>query len=299
MRGRRLTLPLVLGLALLAALVALLFLPEFVPLRHPQIAHVSALVNGVVTGPPFEPGQAGFRLGTDVVGRDRLSRLVYGARYTLGIGAFILVARILVAVPLRLWAGWRGGWAGRLSLVLGSAFSALPTLVLIGMVLRQARGLIFANSAWFLVYCGTVAVVGAPRLMEHVRHRTREIALLPHIEAATAVGAGESRILRRHVLPLISSDLLVTLSAEMAWVLLLMGQLAVFGIYVGGSAVLADDFGVISVSEYWPEWGMMMGASRSAILLRAWLPLMPAAALGLSAACFHLLAEGFRLRSVR
>lgn len=300
MRRLRLNGPLLLGLLLLLGLIVLLILPSIAPLRHPQMAHIVAEVGDRVRTPPYNPGEAGFVLGSDLLGRDYLSRLIYGARVTLVIALSINFLRALAAIPLGLLAGWYGGWLGRLVQASSNGLSSIPTLILVGLSLLALRGMIWDPAHWLMAFCAVVILAGIPRMAEHVRQRTREVAVLPHIEAAVAAGAGPGRLIRRHIVPLMSTDLMMMLASETAWVLLMMGQLAVFGIYVGGEAALPGITGEPTrISEYWPEWGQMFGRTRHAILQRAWLPLLPGMALAMTAVCFQLLAEGLRLRWVR
>lgn len=300
MRRLRLNGPLLLGLLLLAGLVILLVLPSVISLKHPQMAQIVAEVDGRVRTAPFSPGEAGFVLGSDLLGRDYLSRLIHGARVTLAIVLAINLTRALISIPLGLLAGWHGGWLGRLVQSSSNGMGSIPTLILVSLTLIALRGLILDPVHWIVVFCGVVVVAGIPRMAEQIRLRTQEVSLMPYIEAAVAVGASPPRLIRRHIVPVISADLLVMLASETAWVLLMMGQLAVFGIYVGGFAALPGLTGEPTrISEYWPEWGQMFGRTRHAILQRAWLPLLPGMALALTAACFQLLAEGLRLRWVR
>jgi len=295
---RRLNFPLLLGLLLALGLVALLVLPEVVSLPDPHLGVYMQMEGRRVRLAPFAPGEFGYPLGSDAVGRDVLSRVIYGARYTLGLAASVIFLRVALALPLGLRAGWAGGRAGQFVQTLAVGFGSIPALALVAMTLGGLRWLLPGEAGWLAVYMAMLVLSGAPRMAEQVRRRTEEILVMPHVEAARALGATPGRILRRHVLPLMRADVAVMLASEMAWVLLLMGQLAVFGIYVGGTVAVRGD-GWVRYIEYLPEWGQMLGANRYNILGAPWIPFYPGLALGLSAACFHLLAEGFRLLGLR
>ncbi|MBP2017283.1 peptide/nickel transport system permease protein [Symbiobacterium terraclitae] len=295
---RRLNFPLILGLMLTAGLLFLLVLPELVTLEDPHVGVYMQVEGRRLRLAPFAPGEFGYVLGSDMVGRDMLARVVYGARYTLGLAAGVILLRLAVALPAGLRAGWAGGRAGRLVQTLAVGFGSIPALALVAMTLGGLRWLIPGQAGWLAAYVAMLVLSGAPRMAEQVRRRVEEIMIMPHVEAARALGATPGRILLRHVLPLMRADLAVMISSEMAWVLLLMGQLAVFGIYVGGTVAVRGD-GWVRIIEYLPEWGQMLGANRYNILGTPWIPFYPGLALGLSAAAFHLLAEGFRLRGLR
>jgi peptide/nickel transport system permease protein len=290
----RLNVWLVLGALLALALITVLVLPSVVKLTDPDAQRMAAEVGGKMKPAPFRPGEAGFPLGSDQAGRDMLSRLVYGARQTVSLALLITLARAAFAIPLGLAAGWRNGWAARLLAGLGMGFSAVPTLVLVIFALQSLQAV--SGSSWRLVYVATLLIVGVPRLADQVRRLTEEAAGRPHLEAAVAVGAGRLRILGRHVLPLLRSDLLVILAAEMAWVLMLIGQIAIFGLLLGGMVAIPRDGFPPIIVERTIEWGQMLGVNRSVARDYPWIALYPALALGLTVACFQLLAEGLRLR---
>lgn len=299
MRRLRLNGPLLLGALLGLGLLLVLCLPWLMELPDPHLARFYVWIDDVLRLPPFAPGEQGFVLGSDRMGRDMLSRLIYGARTTLAIAMGVTLLRFVLAVPLGLLAGWRGGWLGRFTSALAGGFGAIPTLILVALILSGLRRMIADPMDWFLIYCAVLVAAGFPRIADQMRLRAQEIALQPHIEAAVAVGAGSGRIIRRHIAPLMRADLLVTVAAEMAWVLVAMGQLAVFGIFVGGTVVLRFEGYPDQVMEWMAEWGQMLGANRMLVRSRPWIPLYPGIALGLAAACFHLLAEGIRIRGLR
>lgn len=292
---RRWNLPLVLGCLLGFGLLGLLLLPFVMELRHPQMGQLIFWLDNVLTRPPLKPGTHGFLLGTDQVGRDLFARLVLGARHTLGIAVAVTLFRALFAVPIGLFVGWYGGRANQIVSTLSASFIAIPTLVFTAIFLRGLRFTVTHPTDWLLVYTGVMIFAGLPRMVEFVRLRTQEVAVMPFVEAAIAVGAPGRRIVSRHLFPVMLGDVLIMLATEMAWVLLMMGQLAVIGVYVGGTVeVLINEKSVIV--EYTAEWAQMLGATRWHFRTFPWVPMLPAAAIATAAACFHLLAEGLRLR---
>lgn len=295
---RRLPLALWIGLILLGGLAFLLVYPLLGDLPHPQQGVLLLMDGKRLAAPPYRPGQLGYPLGSDFVGRDYLSRIVYGARTTLGLALAINLMRFAAAVPVGLWAGWRGGWAASAVQAAATGLGSIPSLVLVFISLRGLRPLLPGESAWVVAYVLVLGLAGAPRIAEQVRRRTEEIAVMPHVESAQAVGAEPLRILARHILPVMRGDLLVMAPSEMAWVLMIMAQLALFGIYLGGSVQIESITGNMYIVEYLPEWGQMLGANRARLLQYPWLPVYPGLALGISAAAFHLLAEGLRVRGL-
>lgn len=299
MRRLKLNLPLVVGLVLLLGLLLLLLVPSVVALPHPHYGRLVLWEGKKVVMAPFKPGQYGYLLGSDIVGRDLLSRVIYGARMTLGLAVAINLARALVAVPLGLWTGWYGGRSGRILQAVASGMGAIPGLVVAVVIMRGAMGTVLTEQTRPLVYALVVILIGIPRMAEHLRRRTEEIALLPHIEAAESLGASPWRMIWRHVFPLTLSDLLVMLATEMAWVLLMMAQLAIVGVYPQGSVPVNRWQGDVAYVEWIPEWGQMLGTNRPVFRTFSWIPLYPGLALGLSTMTFYLLGEGLRLRSLK
>jgi len=296
---RRIPFSLAAALLMLAGLAAVLLLPWFCDLPHPQEGVLLQQEGRRLAAPPYRPGQLGYVLGSDLVGRDQLSRLVYGARTTLGLALAVNLIRFAVGLPAGLWAGWRRGWPAGAVQAVANGFGSLPALVLALVALRGLSPLLYGTAGWMAAYVAMLGLTGAPRIAEQVRRRAEEILLLPHVEAAVAVGARPGRIVRRHVLPLMRGDLLVMAPSEMGWVLMIMGQLALFGIYPGGEVTVETVTGNVYVVEYLAEWGQMLGANMRFLLRYPWLAVYPALALGLSAAAFHLLAEGLRERDLQ
>jgi len=302
MRHARPNAPLVLGVLLLVGLLLFLALPWFVPVADPAGQTLTAEVAGTLQLPPYGGGQAGFLLGSDPAGRDMLARLVYGARTSLLLAMAITAIRVVVAVPLGLVAGWYRGLTGRLSEGASAMFGALPTLILVLFLVQSVKviasveGMTWLHMSWPYLYVGLVAVAGVPRLVEHVRRLTADLAVRSHIEAAVAVGAPPVRIMARHIWPLLRGDVFVAATAEIGWVLMLLGQMAIFGVYLGGTIIIAQDGVPPIIVERDAELGAMLGVNRHLLRRYPEIPLYPAAALGLIVACFQLLADGLRLR---
>lgn len=295
----RLNGPLLLGALLACALLAVLLMPLVVDVPDPHRAQGTAEIKGRHVLPPFPPGELGYRWGSDAAGRDIYARVIYGARGTLIIVLLITAMRAVVALPLGFWAGIRQGWAARLVSVLTVSLSTIPGLIFIVFAMPGLRLAVGARVHWIWIFCSVVALVTFPRMADQVRRLTQLAARRPHVEAAISLGAPSGRILRRHIVPLIRGDLLIMAASEMAFTLVMLGQLAVFGIFAGGSVTVLREGLPPFVLEASTEWGHMLSAGRIFIQSKPWVVLSPAVALGLTAACFHLLAEGLRLRSLR
>lgn len=294
---RRWNLPLVLGCILGLVLLVLLLLPTVMEFRHPHMGQLVFWIDNAINRPPLKPGVEGFLLGTDQVGRDLLARLVFGARNTLGIALAVTLLRALVAVPVGLFVGWYDGRANQIVSTLSASFIAIPTIVFCAIFLRGLRSIVTNPNDWIYFYTGVIVVAGLPRMIEFVRQRTQEISVMPFVEGAVAIGAPGRRIMSHHLLPMMVGDILIMLAAEMAWVLLMMGQLAVIGVFVGGYVQVLQHNSTLTV-EYTAEWAQMLGVNLKLLRTYPLVPLLPAVGITLACVCFHLLAEGLRLRRI-
>jgi len=291
--------PLLIGLIGVLTLVALaLFGGQLADLRATGSTPKYILHNKEVFFPPFKPGLTGYPLGSDMAGRDLLSRLLVGARYTLFFTLAVTPVRFLIAVPWGLLAGfWRGGWAGS-SRTLGLMFSALPVMLIPAALLPLqslfTNGAVTGYSFWLVTII--LAAAGVPRLVESVRQQVESTLVLPFIEGARATGASTGRILRKHVLPHLSPQLWVMAAADMAWTLLLLAQLGVFSIYLGGAVSVDAAYGVTGgpVIPRIPDWSSMLSKPYEVIYRAPWAIRIPALVFLLAIVIFNLTAEGLR-----
>ncbi len=261
--------------------------------------------------PPYAPGTPGYPLGSDLAGRDLLARLVVGARYTLFFALTVTPVRFLIALPWGLLAGFRGrGWAGA-SRTLGLLVTALP-LVLVPVALLppevplEMRNRVADSGSTLMFWQITLvlAVAGVPRLTENIRQLVESTLVQPFVEGAAAAGAGAGRVLRRHVLPHLAPQLWAAAATDVAWTLLMLAQLGLFSIYLGGSIFVMTGAEVLGNSSgvpvpRIPDWSSMLGRPYDVIYKAPWALWFPAAAFLLAVVIFNLLAEGLRRRAQR
>jgi len=260
-------------------------------------------VDGEVFFPPFKPGTHGYPLGSDLMGRSLLARLLSGTRYTLLFTLAVTPVRLAIALPWGMLAGLRGRlWAGA-SRTLGMVFSAVPVLLIPAALLpiRDVARLDTSTGIGFLAVVAIVAVAGIPRLVEVIRQHVEAIALQPFIEGARAAGAGTGRILLRHILPHLAPQLWVAAAIDMAWTLLLLTQFGVFSMFPGGAQVLreVDDRGVwhTTMLPRLPDWASMLSRPYDVVYKAPWSLWYPAFAFFFAIIAFNLVAEGLRRRA--
>jgi peptide/nickel transport system permease protein len=254
---------LVLGLFLLSLMIIIsVFAPLIAPFLPDQIQ----------AGPRFSLPDGTHLFGTDAFGRDFFSRVVYGGRIALRIS---LITTSIAAVPgvlLGLIAGYYRGWLDQLLSRFMDAWLSIPGLLLaIVLIARMGPSL----SATILA----LGITGIPAYYRLTRNETLSITKAAYIEAAHAIGARDSAILLKHILPNISGSLIVLTSMRMGFILLAAGGLSFIG---------------LGAQPPEPEWGALMAAGRDYIDQAWWLIIFPGLALMITVMGFNLTGDGLR-----
>lgn len=220
----------------------------------------------------LEGPSAAHLLGTDNLGRDILSRLLFGSRLSLGTAVLAAFLVGFVGLSVGLLAGLRGGWVDEVCMRLVDGLLAFPSLVLVLAVAGTLGGGLVS------VLLGFAALAWAPyaRLVRGLALQLRD---QPFVEAARAIGASPLRIATRHVLPSVTGPVGILLSIEMGTFVLAVSGLS----FLGVGAHPPD-----------PEWGAMLNDGRRFLLSAPGLVLWPAAAITVVVVGFNLVAEGLR-----
>jgi len=218
---------------------------------------------------PFSPG---FPLGTDDVGRDLLSRILFGIQSSW-VAAFIVIASgVLVGGIIGLVAGAFGGWVDTVLMRITDIFLALPGPVLAITVVAALGPSLFHTLI-------AVMVVWWPFYARIMRGEVRKLAARPHIEAARLAGAGRVRILWRHLLPGAVPAIVVTASLDVSALILTLASLSFLGL---GSPAPA------------PELGAMSARGLTYLLEFWWVPIIPAIAVFVLALLSNLAGDAVR-----
>jgi peptide/nickel transport system permease protein len=222
-------------------------------------------------GAPLPPN-ATFWLGTDLLGRDLLSRLIYGARTSLVIGIVANGAAVAIGTLIGVTAGFLGGFIGAALMRFTDLMAAFPALLL-AIVLAA----IFRPSLWIVAL--VIALVNWVALSRSVYTQTRSLAEREFIEAERAIGAGRMRILFRHMLPHLVPIMLVWGTLGISITVLLEATLSFLG---------------IGVQPPIPSWGNIINENQAYFISAPWLVFIPGAAILLLALAFNLVGDALR-----
>jgi len=251
------------GLVLVALLV---FTAVFAPLLAPADPLKQVLSSRL------KPPTAEHWMGTDQLGRDVLSRMIYGARISLSIGIVVVGLAASVGIFVGLVAGYSGGWLDEGLMRLTDVFLAFPALIL-AMAISGALGPSLTNAMI------AIAIVSWPVYARLVRGQVLTLRELEYVAAARSLGASSQSIMWKHILPNTLSPLLVQASFDMGAAILAAAGLSFIG------------FGTQPPT---PEWGIMVSDGRNYIATQSWLSLFPGLAILLTVAAFNLIGDGLR-----
>lgn len=255
--------PLVAGGAAIAFLILLVALIGPLLLRNPSDTNA---------GPPFAPPTMALPMGTDRFGRDLLSRVVTGARWSLFIATVPVLIAAIVGSTLGLIAGYRGGWFDRVLLRVLDLFLGLPLLIL---AIAIAGGL--GPGLRTTMIALTVGFIPAYTLI--VRTATRGERERDYVTAATASGTTTPKVITRHLLPNVLPVIIVQGSISLSYAILAESALGFLG---------------LGLQPPIPSWGQMLSEGRPYLLNAPWVSVFPGLAIFVCVFAFNILGDGLR-----
>lgn len=251
------------GLAIVVAFVAMaVFAPWIAP--HDPLATSWSAVR--------KPPSAQHWFGTDDIGRDVLSRVIWGARASLLAGVLSVAISLAVGVPIGLAAGYLGRWADMLISRLTDAMLACPFLIL-AIALAAFLGPSLANAMI------AIGIAATPVFIRLTRAQVLAVKVEDYVEAARAVGNSHLRIALRHILPNIVAPLIVQATLAIAAAVIAEASLSFLGLGQQPPA---------------PSWGSMLNTAKDYVENAPWMAVWPGLSIFLLVLSFNLLGDGLR-----
>lgn len=253
----------VLGMGLFGIILfAALFAPWIVPYDP----------NAINFQDKLEPPGWTYWMGTDELGRDILSRVIYGARTSLIVGITVIAIAMAIGIPVGMLAGYFGGWIDSLLMRVTDVFLAFPPLLL-PIAITAALGASLTNAMIAL------AISWFPWYARIMRGAVMSIRSHLYISAAQTMNIGHLKILLRHILPNSWTPALVQASMDFGYTILAAASLSFIGIGAKPPAI---------------EWGLMVALSRSKFLDFWWTAAFPGLAIFITVLAVNLIGDGLR-----
>jgi dipeptide transport system permease protein len=259
----------VIGLYVFLALIAIALLAPLIAPHSPTEQFRDALLL-----PPFwqEGGRASFFLGTDAVGRDMLSRLLYGSQFSLFIGLVVVSIALTGGITIGLIAGFFRGWVDIVIMRIMDVILAFPSLLLaLVLVAVLGPGLLNAMIA--------IAIVLQPHFVRLTRAQVMAEKSKDYVVSARVAGAGPVRLMTRTILPNCLAPLIVQATLSFSTAILDAAALGFLG---------------MGAQPPTPEWGTMLADAREFILRAWWVVTLPGLAILITVLAINLVGDGLR-----
>jgi len=251
------------GLLIISVFLVLAVTAPLLPIADPVATSWSAI---------RKAPSAAHWLGTDDIGRDILSRMIWGARASLMAGVFSVGIAVAIGVPLGLISGYFGGWIDIIISRITEAFLAMPFLIT-AIALAAFLGPSLGNA---MIAIGFSAM---PLFVRLTRGQVLTVKTEDYVEGARSVGLGHYRIITRYILPNVFSPLLVQASLTIATAIIAEASLSFLGLGQQPPA---------------PSWGSMLNVAKNFLSQAPWMAMWPGAAIFLVVIGFNLLGDGLR-----
>ncbi len=250
-------------------IVSLVIIAVFAPLITPYPEQAKGAPN---LEERLLPPSASHPFGTDHLGRDVLSRVIYGTRTSMIMGFSVVLLAVLIGLPLGLIAGYFGGKVDLVIMRITDIFLAFPPLLLALLIASTiGRGMINAILA--------LAISWWPWYTRLVRGMAISVKERPYVEAARSMGIGSIKIILRHILPNSVSPLIVQATMDIGSAILEAAALSFLG---------------LGVQPPTPDWGLMISEGKDYFLNYPWYPVFPGLAILITVIAFNMLGDALR-----
>ncbi len=236
---------------------------------------------------PARSGLPAFLLGTDSLGRDVLSRMMFGSRVSMVVGIVPTIIVVIVGITVGLYSGYKGGWADMVIMRIGDVIFAFPGLLFFVIVMAALRDTWVGKllNGMFLLFFA-LSLVGWVGLARQVRGQVLSLREKEFVEAARSIGASDLRIMYTHLLPNALGPIIVSVAFGIPNLIIVEAVLGYLGI---GLRPATNPAAVFVTS-----WGTMLQEGQQAIYAQPWLLLGPAICVALVVISFNFLGDGLR-----
>lgn len=225
--------------------------------------------NTTFAGKTNMPPSASFIFGTDYVGRDVLSQIIWGARTSFFIALGAVIIELIIALPIGLLAGYFGSWVDQLFMRFADAILCIPTIVLLIVAVTLFR----AQSEISIIL--VMGLVNWPWLAKTIRGETLRVREEDFVIAAKSLGFSDFYIIRNHVLPNIISPIIVISTFDMAWFILYEATISFIGL---GNPTI-------------PSWGRLLYVGRGFLATAPWITIFPGIFIMLTVFSINILGD--------
>jgi len=254
---------LIFGASLIVVILFLGISAPILPIAPPDVADMAGELKGPSPQHPF---------GQDEEGRDVLSRVLYGARLSLGVGFATVLLSMAIGSLIGLFAGYFGGRIDEAFVFVGDIFLAFPSILLIIALAAFVR-----PSVWNIIF--VLSVVGWVSYARIVRGQVLGLKQVEYVQAAQTMGFPNLRILVRHIFPNVLGPVIVNATLSLAGVIIAESTLSFLGLGVPAGTA---------------SWGSMLDAGVAYLLIAPHLSIVPGLAIMLSVLGFNFLGDGLR-----
>lgn len=217
------------------------------------------------------PGSGGYLFGSDDLGRDVFSRVLYGGRAALTVAAVAVGTALILGTVIGLLSGLSAGWVDTALMGLMNGILSFPTVLLaIAVIAALGNGLVQVMSA--------LAVVFTPLFARLVRAEVRSLKNRPYVLASRLLGSSLPQVVRFHLLPMLLPRLVAQAATAAALAIAIEASLSFLG---------------LGTQPPVPSWGLMLKDARNYLLIAPWMAIAPGGAMALTIAALHILADRY------
>jgi peptide/nickel transport system permease protein len=228
-----------------------------------------------VVGSSYAPPDEAMILGGDQLGRDMFSRIIYGARNSVGLALVATVLAFVIGALAGLYSAVKGGWLDQLSGRVADVIMSVPSLIFALLILS-----IFGTNLWVIVV--VVAIIYSPRVYRLTRAVAGNVVVMDYVEAARLRGEGDWHLIRKEILPNSTAPLIAEFGLEFCFVFLLIAGLSFLG---------------LGIQPPTADWGSMVRENATLISFGDITPLIPAAAIALLTVAVNFVVDWMLFRS--